>query len=261
MNLTNLANLRQIISGRMKDHDLRNDPLSPNEVSTITHAADALEAMDDVIRIQKREIEELRAELYRRAQTVAELSAAAEQLENGRTEIDNAAPALADAAELADLATDAYDALRALWPSPSQVGIVKVHLGAGAVTRDVKIAGRRLGAHLGLHDARDVARGLRKLFADRASGTADAAARIDKPRDEGCRHGYTVGVGNGFHCKECGDYFTRETYDAVAAAPGVVARYATEVRPMTESERARSWDKGANHGKTFRDEPKAVGDR
>lgn len=181
MNLSNLATLAGLTTLPHASGTVAGDEpkLTPSQKATVRAACDALKEMDDTIRTQKREIEDLRAELDRRAQTVAELSAAAEQLENGRTEIDNAAPALADTAELADLATDAYDALRALWPSAAEVAIVKVHLGAGAVTRDVKIRGRRLGAHLGLHDARDVARGLRKFFADLACGTAEQAASIE----------------------------------------------------------------------------------
>lgn len=194
MNLSNLADLEALAD--LPHACVANDgtecicgdapKLTPSQKGTVRAAVAALKEMDDTIRTQKREIDDLRAELDRRAQTIANLvqddeGRIAAKYDRQALEVTGAV-ATAQAAELAtlaDVATDAYDALRALWPSEAEVAIVKVHLGAGAVTRDVKIRGRRLGAHLGLHAARDVARGLRKFFADLACGTAEQAASIE----------------------------------------------------------------------------------
>lgn len=189
MNLSNLSDLKDLAnlpttcaagdgSACMCDHGRPN--LTESQKGTVCAAADALQDMDDTIRLQKTEIEELRAELDRRAQTVADmaraLEAAAEaQLEDdARSELHNAAPALA---ALADLSSDAYDALRALWPCESQVGIVRVRTARGTY-HDVKIAGERIGAQLHQEDARAVARGVRRILGDIATSEVRRAAAL-----------------------------------------------------------------------------------
>lgn len=197
MNLSNLADLEAIADLPLAvpfdaDYEAKKGPqLTASQKGTVRAACDALKDMDDTIRTQKREIENLRAELDRRADMIARLAQDDEgriAAKYDRQALDlTAAVATAQAAELAtlaDLATDAYDALRALWPSPSHVGIVRVRKTrqiertSGEDGYDLKLAGLRLGARLLRQDARDVAQGLRRVLAVIGRDTAATAATI-----------------------------------------------------------------------------------